>query len=111
MKGWGPKGEAHSDAVAAAQVAVVDSQQGRSAAKAIERVCPGEVAFVMVQHAAAANCLWVNRALVHRAEPEYANDVLTILAASDAASTHALTAGELQKVDGLLTCSSVLLER
>lgn len=93
------------------QLAVADTEQGRSAARAIEHVCPGEVAFVMVHHAAAANCLWVNGALVHRAEAEYANDIMAILAGTDATSTHALTAGELQKVDGLLTCSSVLLER
>lgn len=64
--------------------------------------------FLNVSHDAAANCLWINGTLIHRSSSEFPS------IKEDFASLNCpkleVSNEELSKVDGALTCSSLLLK-
>lgn len=88
-------------------VAVADNDAGRALLAAMNAAEPGRYRPVVLPDASAANCLFVNGALVHRAATEYPASVRKL--SQVAAKRVELESGEIEKADGLLTCCSILL--
>ena len=69
----------------------------------------GRYSFVEVPDDAAANCLLINGVLIHRGREEFPASVGVIEDKLPDINKMELTNKELSKVDGALTCCSVLI--
>lgn len=89
------------------------SAEGRGVLTAVAAALGAAPAAVLVPaaEAAAANCVLVNGALLHRARAEYPRSAALLAAAARGAGLAAaeVEAGELERVDGALTCCSLLV--
>jgi dimethylargininase len=88
-----------------------ESEAARAAVAAIRERGVGRYEFVSVPDEAAANCLFINGAVVHRAEAEYPRSAAALRAfcAAERLASRELDVSEFAKADGALTCLSVLL--
>ena len=88
-------------------IAIGPSSSSELAEKVMKEKATFPYKFLKVSTDAAANCLWINGTLVHRSSNEFPS------IASDYESLHCpkieLSNTELSKVDGALTCCSLLL--
>ena len=88
-------------------IAIGSSACSKLAERAMKEKAKFQYNFLRVSADAAANCLWINGTLVHRCSNEFPS-IRDDFASLDCPKIE-LTNTELSKVDGALTCLSILI--
>ena len=88
-------------------IAIGSSPSSKQAEKEMKEKAIYPYTFLKVSQDAAANCLWINGTLIHRSSVEFP-EINKDFASLDCPKIE-LTNKELCKVDGALTCSSLLI--
>ena len=89
-------------------IAIGLSAAARDARKLIETAGKFEYSFLEVPDDTAANCLYINGTLIHSSREAFPNS-FEVFEKLPATRKIALSASELNKVNGCLTCCSVLI--
>lgn len=89
-------------------IAVGPSSSSIQAVKEMKEKAKYPYTFLKVSNDASANCLWINGTLIHRSSTEFPS-IRDDFAALNCPKVE-LSNEELSKVDGALTCSSLLIK-
>ena len=84
-----------------------ESDNARECQRLVQEVCTVDYDVMTVPDDAAANCVLLNGTLLHRHSSEYPESA-TIFSKLEDVTLFGLVANELAKVDGALTCCSLL---
>jgi len=89
-------------------IAIGISAAAKDARKLIETAGKFKYSFLEVPNDTAANCLYINGTLIHSSKEAFPNS-FEVFEKLPATRKIALSASELNKVNGCLTCCSVLI--